>query len=155
VDVVLLRHGTAVPHGFAGLDDSERPLVAEGEREARAAGRALKALKVQPDRFVTSPLVRARQTSQLAAAELDVPSFEDDALKPGFSAGDMEGVFARHDGDCIVLVGHDPDFSQLVQALTGARVALAKGGVARIDYPRRELRWLFRPRALRLIAKEA
>ena len=151
--MLLLRHGTAVPHGLAGLDDAERPLVAEGEREARAAGRALRALKVRPDRIVTSPLVRARQTAQLAAAELGVPSFEDDALSPGFAQTDLEALFARHDGDCIVLVGHDPDFSRLVHDLTGAQIEMAKGGVARIDYPRGVLDWLLRPRALRLIAK--
>jgi phosphohistidine phosphatase SixA len=50
-------------------------------------------------------------------------------------------------------VGHDPDFSRLVQALTGAQVEMAKGGIARIDYPRGVLDWLLRPRALRLIAK--
>jgi phosphohistidine phosphatase len=155
VHVVLLRHGTAVPHGLAGLDDGERPLVATGEREARAAGRALHALRLRPDRIVTSPLVRARQTAQLAGAELGVASFEDAALAPGFGESDLEGLFARHDGDCLVLVGHDPDFSQLVHDLTGARIAIAKGGVARIDYPKRELHSLFRPRALRLIAKAA
>jgi phosphohistidine phosphatase len=153
--MVLLRHGTAVPHGLAGLDDAERPLVAEGEREARAAGRALRALKLRPDRIVTSPLVRARQTAQLAAAELGVASFEDDALSPGFAHGDLEALLARHDGSCIVFVGHDPDLSQLVRDLTGAQVAMAKGGMARIDYPRGVLHWLLRPRALRLIAKAA
>jgi phosphohistidine phosphatase len=155
VQLVLLRHGTAVPHGLAGLDDAERPLVADGEREARAAGRALRALKVRPDRVVTSPLVRARQTAQLAAAELGVPSFEDGALAPGFDHTALDGLFARHDGDCIVLVGHDPDLSRLVHDLTGAQVSMAKGGVARIDYPRGELRWMLRPHALRLIAKAA
>jgi phosphohistidine phosphatase len=153
--MLLLRHGTAVPHGLAGLDDAERPLVAEGEREARAAGRALRALKVRPDRVVTSPLVRARQTAQLAAAELGVPSFEDHALSPGFAQADLEGLFARHDGGCLVLVGHDPDLSRLVLDLTGAQIEMAKGGVARIDYPRGVLDWLLRPRALRLIAKAA
>jgi phosphohistidine phosphatase len=153
--MVLLRHGTAVPHGLADLGDAERPLVAEGEREARAAGRALRALKVRPDRVVTSPLVRARQTAQLAAAELGVPLFEDDALSPGFAQRDLEALLARHDGACIVLVGHDPDLSQLVLALTGAQIEMPKGGVARIDYPQGVLDWLLRPRALRLIAKAA
>jgi phosphohistidine phosphatase len=153
--MVLLRHGTAVPHGTAGLDDADRPLIAVGEREARDAGRALRALDVRPDRVVTSPLVRARQTAQLAAAELAVKSYEDDALRPGFGQDALDGLFARHDGDCLVLVGHDPDFSEILRDLAGANVAMPKGGVARIDLPSGELRWLLRPRALRLIAKAA
>jgi phosphohistidine phosphatase len=150
---VLLRHGTAVPHGVGDLDDEDRPLIADGEREARYAGRALKALQVRPDAIVTSPLVRARQTAKLAAAELGLRSVVDDALRPGFGQHALEELFARHPGDCLVLVGHDPDFSGLVHDLSGAHVALPKGGVARVDLPSGELRWLLRPRALRLIAK--
>ena len=128
--MVLLRHGTAVPHGAAGLDDADRPLIKAGEREARDAGRALRALHLRPDAVVTSPLVRARQTAQIAAAELGVKSVEDDALRPGFGHGALDALFARHDGDCLVLVGHDPDFSQLLRDLTGASIALPKGGAA-------------------------
>jgi phosphohistidine phosphatase len=153
--MVLLRHGTAVPHGLAGLDDAERPLIAEGEREARNAGRALRALQVRPQAVVTSPLVRARQTAKLAAAELGVPSFVDDALRPGFAKDAVEGLFERHGGECLVLVGHDPDFSVLLHDLAGAKIALPKGGVASVDLTSGELRWLLRPRALRLIAKAA
>ena len=53
--MVLLRHGTAVARGLAGLDDAERPLVAEGEREARDAGRALRALRVRPTASLRAP----------------------------------------------------------------------------------------------------
>ena len=82
-------------------------------------------------------------------------SYEDDALRPGFGQEALDALFARHDGDCLVLVGHDPDFSEILRDLAGANVAMAKGGVARIDLPSGELRWLLRPRALRLIAKAA
>jgi phosphohistidine phosphatase len=153
--MVLLRHGTAVPHGLGGLEDEERPLIAQGEREARFAGRALRALKVKPDAIVTSPLVRARQTAKLAAAELGMRSVVDDALRPGFGRDALGDLFERHPGDTLVLVGHDPDFSGLLRDLTGAHACMAKGGVARIDLPSAELRWLMRPAALRLIAKGA
>jgi phosphohistidine phosphatase len=153
--MVLLRHGTAVDRGVGGLDDAERPLVPKGEREARNAGRALRALKFRADAVITSPLVRARQTAQIAAAELGVPSTEDDALAPGFDRKALELLVTRHAGERLVLVGHDPDLSGLIRDLAGAHVALAKGGAARIDLPGGELRWLLRPRALRVIAKGA
>ena len=36
-------------------------------------------------------------------------------------------------GDEVLLVGHDPDFSEAVHDLTGARVSMKKGGLAGID----------------------
>jgi phosphohistidine phosphatase len=140
---------------MGGLEDERRPLIAAGEREAHDAGRALRALQVRPDAVLTSPLVRARQTAKLAAAELGLRSTVDDALRPGFGQGALADLFARHAGDCLVLVGHDPDFSALLHDLSGTHAALPKGGAARIDLPSGELRWLLRPRALRLIAKAA
>ena len=34
-----------------------------------------------------------------------------------------------------VLVGHDPDFSDLASQLIGARIEMRKGALARIDLP--------------------
>ena len=55
------------------------------------------------------------------------------------------------DGDGRVLVvGHEPDFSQVVYDLTGARIDMKKGGIAgvRLDGARGELIVLLRPREL-------
>jgi len=54
-----------------------------------------------------------------------------------------------------VLVGHEPDLSALVHALTGARISFPKAGAAAIEpigARQGELRWFMRPRALALIA---
>ena len=47
-------------------------------------------------------------------------------------------------------MGHEPDFSQVVHDLAGARIDLKKGGVAtlRLDGSRAELIVLLRPREL-------
>jgi phosphohistidine phosphatase len=50
----------------------------------------------------------------------------------------------------VLLVGHDPDFSQVVSDLTGARTQLKKGGVAGIDG--NELKVLMRPDELAAIS---
>ena len=55
----------------------------------------------------------------------------------------------------IMLVGHEPDFSSLIGALTGgSRVLMKKGGLGRVDIDMLEegagtLAWLLPPRALR------
>lgn len=59
-------------------------------------------------------------------------------------------VLAAGLGDDVLLVGHDPDFSEAVLRLTGARVKMKKGGLAGIDG--RELKVLLRPAELSAIA---
>jgi phosphohistidine phosphatase len=52
-----------------------------------------------------------------------------------------------------MVVGHEPDFSQIVHDLTGARIDLKKGGVAavRLVPGRAELIVLLRPREIELL----
>jgi phosphohistidine phosphatase len=72
----------------------------------------------------------------------------------GVEADDLAGLVERH-GDDLVLVGHEPDFSVLLHAVTGVRVSFPKAGAAAIEPlagQRGELRWFLRPRALALIA---
>ena len=149
-DLWLLRHGEAEPHG--ARPDAERRLTATGEREARAAGAALRELRVVPDAVFTSPRVRAVQTAQLACTALGVAPIEHTALHQDFTADEALALCAGQ--DVVVIVGHQPDFAQIVHDLTGARIDLATGGVAgvRIDGGATLLS-LLRPRALRLIGR--
>ena len=52
-------------------------------------------------------------------------------LGKGFDADDARELLLEHgDGARVLVVGHDPTFSQVVHDLTGARVDFKKGGVA-------------------------
>ncbi len=149
----LLRHGEAVPHG--SKEDAARELTPRGEHESRTAGRALARLNVEFDACYASPKVRARDTAALACDELGVGYEEVRALAGGFSREDAEDLLAGHDGGaCVLVVGHEPDFSQVVNDYTGARIELEKGGVAalRIDGSRAELVVLVRPAELETMA---
>jgi phosphohistidine phosphatase len=139
----LLRHGAAED---SADDDASRRLTDKGERQARAAGAALAALGVKIDLCLTSPKVRARDTARIATAELGVEVEDTDALRGGDF--DPEALVAGR-GD-VLLVGHEPDFSRAIQAATGGRVALKKGGLAAIDDG--TLIALLRPAQLRAIA---
>jgi len=140
----LLRHA----HALRGAPDAERPLSDRGALEAAAAGRALAVLGVAFDACLTSPKVRALDTARLACAELGVEPEVERAL----SGGDFDAAaLAAGRGRQVVLVGHEPDMSRAIGDLTGARVALAKGGVAAIDG--RELKLLLRPEELRELAR--
>ncbi len=127
--------------------------MAAGRRAARATGRALAALKVEPECVVTSPYPRARETAEIIAEELGAP-VADDAVLLGVEADDLAALAERH-GENLVLVGHEPDLSVLLLAVTGTRVSFPKAGAAAIEPltgQRGELRWFLRPRALALIA---
>ena len=61
----------------------------------------------------------------------------EDALADGFSRVDALALLDAHDGDAkILVVGHEPSFSQVVYDFTGARVDFKKGGVAALRAPR-------------------
>ncbi len=125
----FLRHGEAEPHGVR--PDTERRLTELGEAQAVAAGRALSALGCSFAHVFTSPKVRGRDTARLAAAALGVEPVEDGALASGFDRDDAFDLLHAAGGDeRLLVVGHDPDFSQVVHDLTGARVDFKKGGVA-------------------------
>jgi phosphohistidine phosphatase len=149
----LLRHGEAVPHD--SKPDARRELTARGERQAVAAGAALARLGQEFDAVYTSPKVRAADTATLAAQALDVEPETEDVLADGFDRGDALELLARHGGDARVLVvGHDPSFTQVVRDLTGARVDFKKGAVVvvRVQGAQGELIVMLRPRELELLA---
>jgi phosphohistidine phosphatase len=145
----LLRHGEAVPHD--AKPDHKRELTERGRDQARAAGRSLAALEVEVHLCFTSPKVRARETAELACAELGVEPVEHKPLAGDFDGRDALELLAAAEGDQrVLIVGHEPDFSQVVYDLSGARIDLKKGGIAalRMDGSRAELIVLMRPREL-------
>ena len=139
----LLRHGDAAD----GSPDAERPLTKKGERQSRGAGLALKRLGVKMDACLTSPKVRAADTARLACEALGIEPQHEPKLAGG--PFDAEALAAGL-GDNVLLVGHDPDFSMAVHALTGAQVRMKKGGLAGVE--KGELMVLLRPVELSAIA---
>jgi phosphohistidine phosphatase len=139
----LLRHGDAAD----GSPDAERPLTEKGERQSRAAGEALKALGIELDACLTSPKVRAADTARLACEALGI----EPQMEPKLAGGPFDGeALAAGLGNNVLLVGHDPDFSMAVHALTGAQVRMKKGGLAGVE--KGELKVLLRPDELKAIA---
>jgi phosphohistidine phosphatase len=151
----LLRHGEAVPH--ESKPDHERELTARGERQSAAAGLALARLGVEFDAIYTSPKVRARDTARLACEALNAEAEEAEPLADGFDVDAALELMAAHDADARVLVvGHDPSFTQVVHDLTGGRVDFKKGGVVGIRLGGApELMVLLRPRELESLAGDA
>jgi len=181
VELLLLRHGIAADAvDEPGLDpqlaDGARSLTPAGRRRTAAVLQRLLTLDLTCNQLFTSPLLRARQTAELALQAGLAPALsEAPALAPGGdAAGWLRQLGAATSLDvqpldvqppCVerpgverwALVGHEPDLSCLAASLIGAdpgSLQLKKAGVALLAWTpgqaRARLLLLVPPRALLL-----
>lgn len=153
----LLRHADAGDPEAWDRPDAERPLSDKGRKQAKRLGDHLASIGFRADAIIASPKIRAAETAQLVAERIEGTVTEDERLAGSFDLDVIEAIL--HDAgepDEVVLVGHDPDFSELLSVLCAAAgVTMRKGAFARIemDRPLRAgggtLRWLIPPDALK------
>jgi phosphohistidine phosphatase len=151
----FLRHGVAVESGEWDGDDASRPLTDDGRKAMEREAKAIEELGIDPDRIITSPLTRAKQTAEIVAQRLNAKIVEDDRLAGDFDEQALSLILRNHsDAKALMLVGHEPDFSRTIgELIGGGRVDLKKGGLARVDLRDTssldgELVWLVPPKLL-------
>jgi len=152
MELYFLRHGEADWPNWNKPDD-ERPLTKRGKKEMREVAKFLGLLNVEPDLIVTSPLPRALQTAEIATDYLKAKLRKDELLAPGFGMSELRTVLKRHHAKVLMLVGHEPDFTNVISGLSGASLKLSKAGVALLEVdPESEegrLLWVFPPKLAR------
>ncbi len=162
----IMRHGVAVTRETEGYsDDSKRPLTPDGKRKMQGIAKGLRRLGFVADWIVSSPLVRAVETAEIVAESVgsDVALDFSNTLSPGGSPEALLGFLGKHaDRKRVLVVGHEPDLSELAARLIGAgrraNLAFKKGGCCLIrfdEFPPRSpgrLLWWLTPRALRKMA---
>lgn len=124
--LILVRHAEAAP----GDPDELRPLTAAGHEAARALGERLAGANV--DIILTSPLLRARETAEAIARSTQAPLEVDQRLAPGATAATTREAVAGR-GDTVVTVGHQPDCSEIVLALTGREQRFAPASFLEVE----------------------
>jgi phosphohistidine phosphatase SixA len=127
VRLIVVRHAHAAP----GDPDELRPLSARGHEEARVLAERL-AAEHRPVLVVSSPLLRARETAAPIARAAGAQLRIDERLSPGAAAEDVVAVAGGADGP-VVVVGHQPDCSLLVEALAGIEVDFPPAGSCTVD----------------------
>ena len=151
----FLRHGEADWRHWNRSDD-ERPLTDYGKEEMRKVAALLERLAVSPDMILTSPLPRAAQTAEIVATKLKIGLREEELLIPGFNASRLKKLIGKHHADALMIVGHEPDFSNVIATLTGGTVKLSKAGLALVEIDDAgtsgRLLWLFPPKIANTIA---
>jgi phosphohistidine phosphatase len=167
MELLIVRHGIAIEPDAAGFTESERPLTKDGEERFRGSARGLAELLPRPDAILTSPLVRARQTAEIAAQAWGKKKPVVDArLTAGATPAQMLSCLADYrESELVAFFGHEPGCSRLLAHLLGSehgeRFSFKKGGAALIDLGDApgdagrlvgQLVWFLPPRILRQAA---
>jgi phosphohistidine phosphatase len=139
MNLYLLRHAEAEDEAAS---DGERQLTERGRRQAQTIGRFCARNDLYPERIITSPLARALQTAKIVAVELKIA---DRVQVCGFATagmtteGALNGLKAFADYSSLLLVGHEPDFSEFVTALVGGGpecIRFRKASLAKVTLPK-------------------
>ncbi len=160
-ELYLLRHGIAVDPASSRMPDEARPLTEKGIKRMNQIAGGLRALDLQLDAIVSSPLVRARETAEIVAGVLGMQHRLEtsNVLATGSDPAAIERWLRQRAEGRLMLVGHNPTLSDLVSLLVvGSRMSpvcdLKKGGIAALSRRQEssglyELTWLAPPKLLR------
>ena len=162
MELLIVRHAIAFERDRQRWrDDGARPLSPVGIRQSRKAAAGMKEFSKAPDRLLSSPLIRARQTAQILTDVAGWPQAEEvHELSPGEAVLAVLTLLGKDRSKRVAVVGHQPGLEALLTAcLLGEDGALAvdmkKNAVACVSFEdspragRAVLKWLATPRMLR------
>jgi phosphohistidine phosphatase len=162
MELLIIRHAIAFERDrHRWPDDALRPLSPSGVRRSRKAAAGLKELCNVPDRLLTSPLIRARETAKILTEVAGWPRPEmAPELVPGAGAAAVLALLATDRSKRIAIVGHQPDLSALLTACLledggTLPIEMKKNAVACLSFDGRArvghavIKWLATPRLLR------
>lgn len=163
--LLIFRHGIAIDRDNPACPpEADRYLTPKGIARTQAAAQGLRALDVKPDLILTSPLLRAVQTAEIACEALGYPvkklrkieALKSDA-KPAELFDELSGLKASE----VLCVGHAPNVDNLIAFAIGSHspvTSLRKAGLASLEIesfspPRSAILGIYSSKALRLLAK--
>jgi len=124
----LVRHAEAAWMG-SGQRDFDRPLNARGEGDAMEMGQRLKECDVFPHTIISSPALRAAQTSEVIATEIGFPVEAIVFRKSIYEAAvsDLLEIIQSVDDDLnsAMIIGHNPSIGWLISQLSDKHIANA------------------------------
>ena len=135
--LILVRHGKSSWED-ASLSDRARPLAARGLRDAPLMGRRLAHDKVRPDLILSSPACRALSTANIIAEVLGYRPEEimTDERLYGADVRTLMEVMGELGDEfrCVMLFGHDPEFTDLAHRFSGKITRMPTCAVARFTF---------------------
>ncbi|MGC1105316.1 MAG: phosphoglycerate mutase family protein [Candidatus Acidiferrales bacterium] len=161
----LFRHGIAIDREDPACpSEHDRFLTPKGIAKTQAAAQGLRALSLKPNLILTSPLLRAVQTAEIACEALSYPVKklrQIDALKSDAKPADLFDELSRLKVDEVICVGHAPNLDQVIAFAVGSHAAvtsLKKAGLGSLDIqsfspPRSTIIGIYSAKALRSLAE--
>lgn len=120
----LLRHAKS-SWSDPGLEDRQRPLNNRGKRDAPIMGERLRARNEYPDLILASPALRARCTAELFAdaCGYSPEMIVEEADLYFSSTRSIASIIVDQDDQyrSLMLVFHNPDITQFVNSIDGAK----------------------------------
>lgn len=166
MQIYIVRHGIAIDRGDPKCPpDPERYLTGEGVEKTKQVARGVVALGATADLLLSSPYVRAMQTAEIFAGELEYSKQKirrTDLLLPGAETSMLFRELAKDkQSSAIFLFGHAPQLDEVIATALGSKhhvTSLKKAGVAlielkRVSPPSGEIVWLAPPKLLRKAGK--
>jgi phosphohistidine phosphatase len=166
MQLYIVRHGIAIDREDPKCpSDPERYLTEEGVEKTKQMAKGVAALGATADLLLSSPYVRAIQTAEIFAGELDYAKQKirrTDLLLPGAEPSLLFRELARDkQASSIFLFGHAPQLDDIVATALGSKrhiTSLKKAGIAlielkRLSPPIAEMVWLATPKLLRRSGK--
>jgi phosphohistidine phosphatase len=108
--ILLMRHGKSNWNSPKTID-ADRSLAKRGKKDAKRMGRVLVRFDHVPDRIVSSPALRTKQTAEIVAGEcrLSQPVFFDKSLYHGGSGDVLRAIrLLPAEIERPLIVGHNP-----------------------------------------------
>ena len=149
------------------MPDAERALTEEGVRKTGQVAHGLAQLGITCEWIFTSPLVRARQTAEIAAQAIGLKERIEEWSELGAGGSNeallhrLQAVARRKQLRAVLVVGHEPQLSELTSLLLSGRSNLSidfrKAAVCclqvgpSLKWGQATLRWLLTPNQLRLL----
>jgi len=117
--LILMRHAKSDWSDLSASDHA-RPLNTRGRRSARALGEWLRGLSIRPDHVLCSDSIRTTETLSHLALGDDVPLTTTRDLY--LAEPDVMAVALRRmEGDCVLIIGHNPGCAVLADILLAQR----------------------------------
>ncbi|MCB0515914.1 MAG: histidine phosphatase family protein [Chitinophagales bacterium] len=135
--LILLRHAKS-SWDYPLLPDFARPLQEKGIQRMASVGVFLQKKQIIPQQIISSYAVRAYQTAVIAAAALKYsPENITIASDLYFQGSHSILQYLKQQSDqqqVIMLVGHNPDFSDLAELLLRKNIEMPTAGVLLLEW---------------------